>query len=177
MNGGIENVFSRTIHNIKELSRVTYVTVGMVFNERNVEHAAQSVMFADSLGVSDIRVISSAQYNQAMEFLTFLPERIKDKYPILKYRINNAVSGRNVRGLRDVDSNKCHLVLDDIAAIKGYHYPCIIYFREGGAPIGKGNKRLREKRLQWHKNHKPHEDKICKNNCLDVCIDFNNKCQ
>jgi MoaA/NifB/PqqE/SkfB family radical SAM enzyme len=176
MNGGIKGTWLKAVENIKELSKHTYVTVGMVFNEKNVTQALEAIHFADSLGVADIRVISSAQYNRAMGFLTKLPKDILEKYPILKYRVNRAAQGRQVRGLQHGDCNKCFLVLDDVATIKRYNYPCIIYMREGGEPISKGSKWLRESRLQWHKKHNPFEDDICKGNCLDVCIDFNNKC-
>jgi molybdenum cofactor biosynthesis enzyme MoaA len=177
MNGGIKGIWDKTINNIRELSKLTYVTVGMVFNKNNVEQAIDSIMFADSLGVSDIRVISSAQYNKAMSFLKDLPKEIKDKYPILKYRINRAVDNKNVRGLSKTDCNKCFLVLDDVANIQGYNYPCIIYLREGGKAINYGNDRLRESRLNWFKKHDSFKNEICRNNCLDVCIEYNNKCQ
>lgn len=176
MNGGIKDVWEHTINNIRELSKQTYVTVGMVFNENNVSQAVESIMFADSLGVSDIRVISSAQYNEAMTFLSELPVAILDKYPILKYRVKRAAAGENVRGLKAYDCGKCYLVLDDLASIKGRNYPCIIYFREGGDHISIGDYGLRESRLEWFKSHDSFKDKICKDNCLDVCIDFNNKC-
>lgn len=62
MSGGLD-VWDRLIGNIQMLSKVTYVTVGMVFNEQNIHQAKESVLFAANLGVSDIRVLSSAQYN------------------------------------------------------------------------------------------------------------------
>jgi hypothetical protein len=33
----------------------------------------------------------------------------------------------------------------------------------------------REERKTWFENHDTLKDKICKENCLDVCIDYNNK--
>lgn len=36
---------------------------------------------------------------------------------------------------------------------------------------------MRIERLEWFKNHDCKKDKICRNNCLDVCIDYNNKYQ
>lgn len=175
MNGGIENVWNKTISNIEKLSSLTYVTVGMVFNELNVSESFESIMFADSLGVSDIRIISSAQFNQALKNLDYIPESILNKYPILKYRVSNFRNGINVRGIKQCDSKRCYLVLDDMAIAGNYHFPCIIYLREGGDPIGKVGNDMRKERLYWAKNHNTHEDIICKNNCLDVCIDYNNK--
>lgn len=172
---GIKGAWKIVIDNIRKLSDLTYVTVGMVFNEHNINDCLESVIFADSLGVSDIRVIPSAQYNRALYKLKRLPDEILNKYPILKYRIENIKTGKRVRGLTQHDSNRCGLVLDDMAVMNGLHYPCIIYLRERGEPIGRVSHNMREERLWWMKNHNTHNDSICRRNCLDVCIDFNNK--
>jgi molybdenum cofactor biosynthesis enzyme MoaA len=55
MAGGI-NVWDKVVSNIKKISKLSYTTVGMVFTESNLEDCVKSVLFADSLGVSDIRV-------------------------------------------------------------------------------------------------------------------------
>jgi hypothetical protein len=36
---------------------------------------------------------------------------------------------------------------------------------------------FREERNAWFETHNSHEDPICAKNCLDVCIDYNNKCE
>ena len=65
--------WDRVVDNIREISKLAYVTVGMVFTEENVNTATKDITFADSLGVADIRIISSAQYNQAIQNLQLLP--------------------------------------------------------------------------------------------------------
>jgi len=174
MSGGIKS-WNRIIENIKLLSEITYVSVGMVFTEDNIKDCLKSVLFAHSLGVSDIRVIPSAQYNKALAQLKDLPEEIINKYPILKYRINNVKNGLHVRGIPDGNKDRCWLALDDMAVAGPYHFPCIIYLREGGNPVGKIDNSVRQQRETWIRNHNPWEDSICKANCLDVCIDYNKK--
>jgi hypothetical protein len=67
-------------------------------------------------------------------------------------------------------------VLDDMAVMGGMHYPCIIYMREGGDPIGKaGTCHVREERAEWSRTHAVQLDPICDRNCLDVCVDYNNR--
>jgi len=171
---GIKGAWKKVIKNITELSKLTYVTVGMVFTEQNVEDCVNSVLFADSLGVSDIRVIPSAQYNQALAKLAALPEEVLSKYPILKYRISCLEEDRHVRGIGKCDTNKCPLVLDDMAVAGNKHFPCIIYMREMGNPIGKVGPNMREERKQWFLNHDTKSDPICSRNCLDVCVHYNN---
>jgi molybdenum cofactor biosynthesis enzyme MoaA len=173
MTGGI-NSFEVVSKNIKYLSWYNYVTVGVVFNELNIDTATETVKYVDSLNPSDIRIISSAQYNKALSSLVGLSDDILNRHPILKYRISNYKNGRNVRGICEQDTNKCHLVKDDVAVAGKWHFPCIIYLREGGNPIGEMNKSFRQDRIKWFKNHDTHKDPICKNNCLDVCIDYNN---
>lgn len=165
-------VWNTVVENIRALSQLTYVTVGMVFTEENVGDCIEAVKFADSLGVSDIRVIPSAQYNQALVKLAELPEEILAKYPILRYRIDNLKQGKSVRGIGE-KRNKCRLVLDDMAVAGKFHFPCIIYMREGGAPVGEVGPNMRQERLKWMKNHDPHLDPICNEMCLDVCVHFN----
>jgi len=170
------NSFSwhRTIDNIRELSKETYVSVGLVFTEGNIHDCINTVIFAHDLGVSDIRVIPSAQYNKALSKLTDLPKEILEKYPILKYRIENVRKGRHVRGLEEKHRYlKCWIMLDDMAVARNYHFPCIIYLREGGDPIGKVGPHMRSVRLKFIKRHNPYEDPIFKKYCLDVCLDYN----
>ena len=177
LTGGIKGAWDHVVNTIAYLSSKTYVSVGMVFTPENIDTCVNDVIFADSLGVSDIRVIPSAQYNAALTKLAKLPEYILLKYPILRYRINNIIKGRHTRGIKKKDTNKCYLAMDDMAVAHGYHFPCIIHLREGGEPIGKVTDNIRNDRAEWIKKHDSKKDPICLKNCLDVCIDYNNKCK
>ena len=173
LTGGVEGAWEKVVDNIREVSKFSYVTVGMVFTEDNIHTAVEDIKFADSLGVADIRIISSSQYNQAIERLQELPKDILDRHPILKYRVQNYTNGRAIRGMTKENCNKCKLVLDDMAVAGKYHFPCIIYMRQHGAPVGKISKNMRVEREKWFKSHNTFEDPICRENCLDVCVDFN----
>lgn len=172
MTGGIKGSWKHTVDIIKVLSKETYVTLGMVFTEQNITTCLEDVLFADSLGVSDIRVIPAAQYNKALITLSNLSSSILSKYPILSYRVNNIRNGKSVRG---TERHSCPIVLDDMAVVGDLQYPCIIYLREGGKPIGKMSNNFRLDRYNWYLRHNPAEDSICSENCLDVCVDYNNK--
>lgn len=175
MAGGIAGSWDEVTSSIRELSRLTYVTAGMVFNEDNVNDCKNALAFAGSLGVADIRVIPSAQYAKALTLLSDIPDEVLARYPVLRYRINNLRKGRGIRGICPEDCGKCHLVLDDMVVAKNQHYPCIVYLREGGKPIGKVGPRMRSERLRWSLGHDCKADPICSKNCLDICIDYNNK--
>jgi len=165
---GTRGMFDTVVDNIRELSKRTYVTVGMVYNEMNKDSITDSIAFVHSLGVSDIRIIPSAQYGKEMNLQ--LPEWSR-QFPILTYRTSGS---RLVRGLSSTDCPKCKLVLDDMAVWGGYHYPCIIYLRENGKPIGKVSSDMRQERLNWYNAHNSFNDAICRTNCLDVCVEHNN---
>ncbi len=173
---GIDNatVWDKVVSNIRKLSHWTYVTVGVVFTEDNVHDAEEIIEFAHNLGVADIRIIPAAQVSKQLPLLTIDPE-ILVCHPILNYRIGNIQKGRPIRGISKTDNDQCPLVLDDMAAENGYHYPCIIYLRERGAPIGKLGDNVRQERLEWFNNHNCLDDPICCENCLDVCVDYNNR--
>jgi MoaA/NifB/PqqE/SkfB family radical SAM enzyme len=172
---GVGKQFERIVTSIRELSKLTYVTVGVVITEDTVKTLVDIVKFADSLGVADIRIISAAQFNAVLDAAKDIPQDILDRHPILKYRVNNILNGRNVRGLTDEDSHTCHLLYDDSVIAGNYHFPCVIYMRENGDAISEIGPNMRQERIEWMKNHDAFEDEICRKNCLDVCISYNNK--
>jgi len=174
MSGGVVGAWEKVIANIELLSQRVYLTVGIVATTNNIRSISNTVAFADTLGVRDIRVIPAAQDGKVLCSIN-ISQHLLDRHPILKYRIDNFHSGRMVRGLSDTDNNKCPLVLDDMAVCGKKHYPCIIYLREGGQAIGVVDETVRQQRLEWYQNHNTHEDPICSHNCLDVCVDYNNR--
>jgi MoaA/NifB/PqqE/SkfB family radical SAM enzyme len=174
MAGGVKGAFDTVTKSIKWLAARTYVTVGVVLTEANVGTVNDIISFADSLGVSDIRVIPAAQDGDRLSGV-FVAAEMLAKYPILNYRITNIQAGRPVRGLREGDPIRCGLVLDDMAVNQGNHYPCIIYMRESGRAIGNVGDNMRTERREWYESHNVHNDPICKGNCLDVCVDYNRR--
>ena len=170
---GVSGQWKKVVRNIERLSKLTYVTVGVVLTLENIQEGVDTIMLARMLGVSDIRIISSAQFNG--ELKNFKTTKITDKYPILRYRLNNLIKHKSMRGLDIFDTDKCHLVKDDMCIAGDYHFPCIIYFREGGKPIGKVSDSMRKERLDWFASHNSFTDSICNRNCLDVCVFYNNK--
>ena len=171
---GVKGKFNTVVENIKWLSKEVYTTVGIVLTEETSKTIVDIIMFAHDLGVNDIRIITAAQYNKLLSNLESIPQEILDAHPILKYRVTNLISGRNVRGISDTDSHKCYLVNDDMAVAGKWHFPCVIHMREGGEPIGEVNVHMMSERKKWFETHDTHQDPICKKNCLDCLIDYNN---
>ena len=61
MAGGIKNSWLKVVENIKEISKLTYVTVGVVLTPENIDGTIDTIKFAHSLGVADIRIITASQ--------------------------------------------------------------------------------------------------------------------
>jgi len=176
MSGGIPGSWERVCDNTQKLSELTYVTAGVVLTQDTIGDLVDIIYFAHSLGVADIRIISSAQWNDPAAWNNVhIDSVVLDAHPILKYRFGNFKNGRNVRGIRANDCHKCWLMLDDMAVKDDKHYPCIIKLREGCTPVGKIDGAVRENRYKYILEHDTYIDSICRKNCLDVCIDYNNK--
>lgn len=167
--------WEKVVENIRFLASSVYTTVGVVVTEENLSELPDTVEFAASLGVSDIRVISAAQYSKTVEALSTIPESTWKRFPILAYRIANAKRGIGVRGISSGDSHRCWIALDDIAIAGKHQFPCIIYLREQGNPIGTTYGDMREKRRLWVTQHDTHLDSICRENCLDCIVKCNNR--
>lgn len=163
------------VNNLKFLAEHVYTTVGVVLTDDNINETCDIVDLAILLGVDDIRLIPAAQDGNKLETISL--KATYKRFPILAYRMANMRAGKKVRGLSKDDNKRCPLVLDDMAVAGDKHFPCIIYLREQGEPIGLFTtfSDVRKQREQWYGQHDTHEDPICSRNCLDVCAEYNNK--
>jgi len=175
MSGGVKDSWNKVVKNIELISNLTYVSLGVVLTPDNIDKTIDTIRFGHNLGVNDMRIISAAQYNKPIPRLNEVEDFIVEAHPILKYRINHFAKGINVRGIKETDFNRCPLMLDDSVIAGDFHFACVIAMREGAKPIGKVGPNMRQERLEYFKTHNTYKDKICRNNCLDVCIDYNNK--
>jgi len=177
MSGTNDKLFERLTSNIRYLSQYTYVTVGVVLTDDNAASLSDIVQLAHNLGVADIRIIPAAQEGTMIKGVEAIPQEILDCHPILAYRVKNILAGRPVRSIEEYDSHRCHIPVDDSVVAGRYHFPCVIYMREQGDPIGEVGPNMRAERIAWSEQHNSYDDPICRANCLDVCVDHNNKCQ
>jgi len=147
MAGNVKDSWNKVIENIELISKLTYVTVGVVLTPENIDKTIDTIGFAHKLGVADIRIISAAQWNEPIPRLNEVSEEIKEAHPILAYRIKHFAEGRNVRGMIETDSKKCALVLDDSVIAGDFHFPCVIYMREKGNAIGEVSENMRTEHI------------------------------
>jgi MoaA/NifB/PqqE/SkfB family radical SAM enzyme len=165
---GYKNI-SRVIDNIRRLSQRSYVNVGLVVDSINVKRVNNIIDFILGLGVSDIKL----SINTHDAVIPKFENKGYEKYPILNYRINRFRAGKLMRGLAEEDTFKCALSISDISIVGENHYPCLVYAREGGAPIGPMGENIKTDRITWYNNHNPYNDSICKKYCMDFKCEFN----
>ena len=158
----------KIIENIKRLSKLTYVNIGVVIDSMNCDRIELIVKYILSLGVHDIKLSISTHDEVKPVFSDF----DYSKYPILNYRVNRFRRGLNMRGIND-DIIKCEIARSDISIVGTKHYPCLIYARESGEAIGDMTGDIKTDRSRWYKNHVPKLDPICKRYCMDFKCDFN----
>lgn len=169
----VDDIFDTVVDNISELSKLVYVNVGVVFNDNNINSYQEILRFISNLGVADIRIMTSTKYNKVIIF--DIDKEILSKHPILKYRVENFNAGKNMRGSDLSETSKCHLVRDDITIFGNEFYPCAVYAREKGKPIGIFDYDNIEKRLDWFSKHNSHIDHICRCFCMDFKCMFNER--
>ena len=175
MLAGVPGAWRQVRDSIRLLSELAYTSVCMVVSPSNVGAVLDTIKLAYDLDVDDVRVVSDAQHNGPIPRLREIPEHILEVFPILRYRAERIATGRGVRGLCETDNPRCPLVLDDTVLAGQFHYPCPIYMREQGEPIGKIGPDMRTERDVWAHCHEVHKDPICQRNCLDFCIQYNNR--
>lgn len=59
MAGDVKGSWNKVVENIKLISELTYVTVGVVLTKNNVDSCVETINLAHKLGVNDIRIISA----------------------------------------------------------------------------------------------------------------------
>jgi MoaA/NifB/PqqE/SkfB family radical SAM enzyme len=156
-------------------SRNVPVYVGMTCaSGRSPEDMKQAIAMATDLGIAEVKIMSLAQEGDIVDVSWVDPE-MAERFPLLQWRANNYRCGRDVRGLADDDCRKCALVLDDITVAGAKHYPCNVYFREGGDAIGTLDGDILADRARWFHNHDSQQDPICWAFCMDILRTYNNR--
>lgn len=177
LSGGRPNVLARVMEAIRTMVKAgADVYIGMTCCANQTLKQMQNTIEASAeLGVTDVKIMSLAQEGTILD-TSWLSLDLAARFPFLAWRAHNFQDGRDVRGLTEQDSHKCPLVLDDVTIAGDCHYPCNVYFREGGSAIGKiKSKEILAERAVWFTHHDTHRDSICRTMCMDLLRTYNNR--
>lgn len=173
--GGRKNVLQRVYSTIRKLSEAgipVYVGVTCCSSRNDPQEIRDTLRTVFELGAADVKIMSVVQ--DPTEVDPSLGEE-NEKFQFLRWRTNNFRCGLSIRGLTEQDSHKCALVLDDVTLVGDQHYPCNVYFREGGTSIGTFGTNMLAERAEWFRETDTHKDPICKANCMDLLRAHNNR--
>jgi MoaA/NifB/PqqE/SkfB family radical SAM enzyme len=165
---GYRNV-PRIRDNIRRLSERRYVNVGLVIDTANCQRIEEVIAHILSLGAWDVKLSVSTKD----DVMPVFGSDDYSAYPILNYRVQRFRRGMKMRGIGRSENFKCALVRNDIAIVGNEHYPCLVYAREGGSPIGALGPSAEADRRAWSERHRPSVDPICSRYCMDFKCEYN----
>jgi MoaA/NifB/PqqE/SkfB family radical SAM enzyme len=177
--GGRPNVLARVTDSIRAMATAganVYIGMTCCGSKQTPSEMRETVEAAAALGVTDVKIMSPAQEGTILD-TSWMTSDLAERFPFLAWRSRNFQRGRDVRGLTERDSHKCPLVLDDATIAGDKHYPCNVYFREGGAAIGTVGPKMLADRAAWYAQHDTHQDAICRTMCMDLLRTYNNRVQ
>lgn len=183
--GGRKDIYAKVSANIQRLVALKRkydlkIVICLAITKVNFPVLPEIVAdFLANLRPDDIRLIPVAQEHFTPEEQEYYQRVIQpqllrltsEKYPFLRYRINNFF---DVRGLGRSEVKRCYVVLDERTVGGQYLYPCNIYIRERGQPIAAiADPDKNEKIWRWFLHHNCQRDPICKQYCCDVTREYN----
>jgi len=166
---------------------IANTVIGMV----NRTQTAEIVRFLMELGADDIKLIADVdetptlgQFPQAAgviaEIEALLAAQPPSAFPLLRRKLFTVFSESAV-GLREVVTNRgddwrCYIPLTERTVDRRFYYPCSVYLREGGAPLGQIDEPQdvqRAKIARFVRDGRCLSDSICRRYCLRCTSAFN----
>jgi MoaA/NifB/PqqE/SkfB family radical SAM enzyme len=185
---GRENTFEQIVATLKGLVEMrdagkdVYLTINVVVCDNNIPRIEEIANFVSGLRPDDFKLIPTTKLMHLMtdgqkEKIQHLAESsaLMEKYSFFNYRLEHFAT---MRGLKDekYKGSRCYICMDERVYGPDHYWPCDIYFREKGKPLGRRPDSLlaqADQAFEFAKRHKPAEDPICREFCCDITRDFN----
>jgi pyruvate-formate lyase-activating enzyme len=159
-----------------------HLIVNSVVEPDGVEGLAERLRGLLASGADDIKLITAvdelvalgqhAQRERVMGALAGLLDGLPfDRFPLLRRKVYTVLSPAAI-GLETVDAAdpwRCFIPLTERTVDAKHYYPCSVYLREGGAPLGDVGDRAevqRQRSVDFVKGHDCRKDQICARYCL-----------
>ena len=168
-----------------------FLIVNTVVTLENRREMADIVRFVIGLGVDDLKLIASVDhtpvlgaFDEQVEAVTRVEEHLRtlptDAFPLLRLKLRTVFSQRAV-GLEDTradrpDDWRCYIPLTERTVDRAFYYPCSVYLRESGTPLGRIDEpqdEQRAKTVAFVRDGRCLDDPICRRYCLHCTREFN----
>lgn len=194
---GRSDAWSLAVANLARLVRLRetqpsfFLIANTVITAANRHAIAAIVRFLIELGVDDIKLIASVddtptlgRFAEAAALLgearDLLAPYSDDAFPLLRRKLDT-VFDEDAVGLKQVTSDRrddwrCYIPLTEITADRVFYYPCSVYLREGGAPLGRIEEPMAQRRakaVRFVRDGRCLSDPICTRYCLRCTGQFN----
>lgn len=168
-----------------------FLILNAVIGKRNASQLSRLLRFYLSLNPDDIKLITDVDakddlasspdnaqlLTEATQLLAAFPP---DKFPLLRRKLRTVFAQDSIGlgGIRAQADGKwrCYIPLSERTVDGANYYPCSVYLREGGKPIGKIDEPQDKQRVNtaaFVERGDCLDDPICKRYCLHCTRNFN----
>jgi len=188
----------RVLASIRELVRLRdeqgaalHIIVNSCIGRANRDRVPELIEKTLALGPDDMKLLSISRERRGLGGLRRqreLAERTGEvlagypgeRFPLLRLKLRSLFDP-DAYGLRDLASlrvmENCLVPLTERTWDAGGYYPCPVYVREGGAPLGDLDladlEDQQDRILEFCRKHSCSDDRICGPYCLTCCKQFN----
>jgi len=187
---GRARAWERSVQTARRLgeTRACYFILNAVVGRANRERLADLVAFLLALKPDDVKLITSVDekddhFPQAAAQLAALEKLLApypaEAFPLLRRKLQTVFSSEAI-GLPANTSNdwRCYIPLTERTVDRTHYYPCSVYLRENGAPLGPltdSPATQREKTARFVREGDCGQDPICRRYCLHCTRAFNDR--
>jgi MoaA/NifB/PqqE/SkfB family radical SAM enzyme len=198
---GKKGAYQKVIGNIKSLVQIRderlegtkpFLIINTCVTEINRLNLLDIIKSNIDLGVNDVKLLPMIQNKNSVwdlreknrftdEINKYLLQFSDKTYPLLRNKLETLFSD-DIFGLKDITSQQlmqnCFIPLSERTINSKFYYPCSVYLREGGEPLGEIDEDLAIQRTKVKKfvlGTSCREDPICKESCLNCLKKFNQR--
>jgi molybdenum cofactor biosynthesis enzyme MoaA len=192
----VTGAFDRVIESIGEITRLRdedgrdiFLVINACVGEANLTMIKNTMSFMMSLNPNDLKFLlivqdkefviknkSSVVINELHNKLNNYP---RDRYYLLRRKIDSLFVPE-ASGVEDAEAQKlmtkCYIPMTERTIDGQHYYPCSIYTRHYGEPIGSMDepfKLQQEKTMRFVDEHNCRQDPICQKYCVNCCKLYN----
>ena len=194
---GRKRAWPKAVDNLRFLSSLRsqfpglFLIANTVVTAANRAEIGEIVRFLAALRVNDIKLITVVQekgtlgdFPEASAVVTQIEDLLREypteAFPLLRRKLRTVFNPDSI-GLSEVTGEsrrdwRCYIPLTERTVDSLYYYPCSVYLREGGTPLGRiddPQEVQRAKTAEFVRNGNCLDDPICSSYCLHCTRAYN----